>query len=80
MEYLKKAEELNEKVQDGFYMTSIYELLQDSYKKLGNEKEYEKYKLRYLENLKIENEEKLSGVKTFVDEEKHNLEEAIKRK
>ena len=38
VEYLKKAEELNEKVQDGFYMTSIYELLQDSYKKLGNEK------------------------------------------
>ena len=76
--YLKKAEELNEKVQDGFYMTSIYELLQDSYKKLGNEKEYEKYKLRYLENLKIENEEKLSGVKTFVDEVKAQSEEAIK--
>ena len=76
--YLKKAEELNEKVQDGFYMTSIYELLQDSYKNLGNEKEYEKYKLRYLENLKIENEEKLSGVKTFVDEVKAQSEEAIK--
>lgn len=76
--FLKKAEELNEKVQDGFYMTSIYELLQDSYKKLGNEKEYEKYKLRYLENLKIENEEKLSGVKTFVDEVKAQSEEAIK--
>ena len=78
VEYLKKAEELNEKVQDGFYMTSIYELLQDSYKNLGNEKEYEKYKLRYLENLKIENEEKLSGVKTFVDEVKAQSEEAIK--
>lgn len=76
--YLKKAEELNEKVQDGFYMTSIYELLQDSYNNLGNEKEYEKYKLRYLENLKIENEEKLSGVKTFVDEVKAQSEEAIK--
>lgn len=76
--YLKKAEELNEKVQDGFYMTSIYELLQDSYKNLGNEKEYEKYKLRYLENLKIENEEKLSGVKTFVNEVKAQSEEAIK--
>ena len=52
--------------------------MQDSYKKLGNEKEYEKYKLRYLENLKIENEEKLSGVKTFVDEVKAQSEEAIK--
>ena len=68
IEYLKKAEQLNETVQDGFYMTSIYELMQDSYGSIGNKSEYEKYKMLYLENLKIENEEKLNGVKTFVKE------------
>lgn len=77
IEYLKKAEELNETVQDGFYMTSIYELMQDSYRNIGNKKEYEKYKMLYLENLKTENEEKLNGVKTFVKEVREQSNSAI---
>lgn len=77
IEYLKKAEQLNETVQDGFYMTSIYELMQDSYGSIGNKKEYEKYKMLYLENLKTENEEKLNGVKTFVKEVREQSDTAI---
>ena len=42
IEYLKKAEELNLKVEDSYYMTSIYDLLQDSYKKIGNINEHNK--------------------------------------
>lgn len=68
IEYLKKAEEINSKVKDEYYMTSIYELLQDSYKKVGNNTLHYKYKLLYLENLQEENEEKLSGVNTLVNE------------
>lgn len=51
-------------------MTAIYELMQDSYKKTGDKTGYSKYKLLYLENLQKENEEKLSGVNTLVNEVK----------
>ena len=70
IEFLKKAEELNNQVQDSYYMTSIYDLLQDSYKKIGNEKEHNKYKLLFLENLQEENIEKLNGVNIIAKEAK----------
>lgn len=70
IEYLKKAEELNLKVEDNYYMTSIYDLLQDSYKKIGNTNEHYKYKVLYLENLQKENSKKLEGVNAIVKETK----------
>jgi tetratricopeptide (TPR) repeat protein len=70
IEYLKKAEELNLKVEDSYYMTSIYDLLQDSYKKIGNTNEHNKYKVLYLENLQKENSKKLEGVNAIVKETK----------
>ena len=70
VEHLKKAEELNLKVEDSYYMTSIYDLLQDSYKKIGNTNEHNKYKVLYLENLQKENSKKLEGVNAIVKETK----------
>lgn len=77
IEYLKKAENINNVVQDGFYMTTIYELMQDSYKKTGDKTDYNKYKLLYLENLQKENEEILSGVNTLVNEVKKESQDVI---
>lgn len=77
IEYLKKAENINNVVQDGFYMTTIYELMQDSYKKTGDKTGYNKYKLLYLENLQKENEEKLNGVNTLVNEVKKESQDVI---
>lgn len=78
IEFLKKAEEINNHVQDGYYMISIYELMQDSYKKLGDDKQRNKYRLLYLESLQHENEEKLHGVNIFVNEAKQESENIIK--
>ena len=77
IEYLKKAENINNVVQDGFCMTTIYELMQDSYKKTGDKTGYNKYKLLYLENLQKENEEILSGVNTLVNEVKKESQDVI---
>ena len=77
IEYLKKAEELNLKVEDSYYMTSIYDLLQDSYKKIGNTNEHNKYKVLYLENLQKENSKKLNGVNTLVNEVKKESQDVI---
>ncbi len=77
VDYLKKAEELNTKVNVNYYWKTIYNFLQQSYKGIGDQKNHEKYKMLYLELQNETNESKLKGVNSIVQEVKNESKQQI---
>ena len=77
VDYLKKAEELNKKVNVNYYWVTIYELFQKSYAGLGDQSNYEKYKMLHLELQNETSENKLKGIKTVVKDVKKETTELV---